>query len=57
VLLDRGVAIAALLLVALPSVPFLAPFDPGHTVLLWIASVAGSGLAAAYGGCLTVRAV
>jgi uncharacterized membrane protein YbhN (UPF0104 family) len=57
VLLDRGVAIAALLFVTLPSVPFLAPFDPDHTVLRWIASVAGSGLAAAYGGCLIVRAV
>jgi hypothetical protein len=53
VLLDRGVAIAALLLVALPSVPF----DPGHAVLRWIASVASSGLAAVYGGCLIVRAV
>jgi hypothetical protein len=57
VLLDRGVAIAALLLVALPSVPFLAPFDPGHAVLRWIASVASCGLAAVYGGCLIVRAV
>jgi uncharacterized membrane protein YbhN (UPF0104 family) len=57
VLLDRGVAIASLLLVALPSVLLLAPFDPGHTVLQWVVFVAGSGLAAAYGGCLVVRAV
>ena len=57
VLLDRGVAIASLLLVALPSVLFLAPFDPDHTVLRWIALVASSGLAAAYGACLMVRAV
>jgi uncharacterized membrane protein YbhN (UPF0104 family) len=57
VLLDRGVAIASLLLMALPSAPFLAPFDPGHTVIRWVVLVAGSGLAAAYGGCLMVRAV
>jgi glycosyltransferase 2 family protein len=57
VILDRGVAIAALLFVALPSVPLLAPFDPDHTVLRWVVFVAGSGLAAAYGGCLILRAV
>ena len=57
VLLDRGVAIAALLLVALPSVPFLAPFDPGLTVIRWVVFLAGSGLAAAYGGCLILKTV
>jgi len=57
VLLDRGVAIASLLLVALPSIPLLAAFDPGYTVLRWVVFVAGSGLAAAYGGCLILRAV
>src|SRR6266404_4489414 len=57
VILDRGVAIASLLFVALPSVPLLAPFDPDHTVLRWVVFVAGSGLAAAYGGCLILRAV
>src|SRR5262249_2149947 len=54
VLLDRGVAIAALLFVALASVPFLAQFDPDHAVLRWIVFVAGSGLAASYGGCLII---
>ena len=57
VLLDRGVAIAALLFVALASLGFLAPFDPGHTVLRSIALVAGGGLAVAYGGCLIARAM
>jgi uncharacterized membrane protein YbhN (UPF0104 family) len=57
VVLDRSVAIVALLLVALPSVPFLAPYDPEHMVLRWIVFLAGSGLIAAYGGCLIVRAV
>jgi uncharacterized membrane protein YbhN (UPF0104 family) len=57
VFLDRGVAIAALLLVALASVPLLAPFDPGHTVLRWVVFLAGSGLSAAYGGCLMLRAL
>ena len=56
VILDRGVAIASLLFVALPSVAFLAPFDPHHTALRWVVFVAGSGLAAAYGGCLIERA-
>jgi hypothetical protein len=57
VLLDRGVAITALLLVALASLGLLAPFDPGHTVVRSIAVVAGGGLAAAYGGCLMARAM
>jgi uncharacterized membrane protein YbhN (UPF0104 family) len=57
VVLDRGVAIVALLLVALPSVLFLAPFDPEHRVLGWIVFVASSGLMAAYGGCLVVTSV
>ncbi len=57
VLLDRGVAIAALLIVALPSVPFLARYDPDYTVLRWIVFVAGSGLVASYGGCLLIRAL
>jgi uncharacterized membrane protein YbhN (UPF0104 family) len=57
VLLDRGVAFAALLFVALASVPFLARFDPDHAVLRWLVFVAGSGLVAGYGGCLIVRAV
>jgi len=55
VLLDRGVAIAGLLFFALPSLWFLAQFDPAHTVLRSVAIVAGSGLAAAYGGCLLAR--
>ena len=57
VVLDRGVAIAALLFLALPSLVFLAPFDPGQRVVRSIAVVAGGGLAAAYGGCLTARAL
>jgi len=55
VLLDRGVAIAGLLFFALPSLWFLAQFDPAHTVLRSVAIVAGSGLAAASGGCLLAR--
>jgi len=55
VLIDRGVGIAALLFLALASLGFLAPFDPGHTVLRSIAVVAGGGLVAAYGGCLIAR--
>ena len=57
VLLDRGLALAALLFVALPSLVFLAPFDPEHTVLRSVGMVAGGGLAAAYGGCLMARAM
>jgi hypothetical protein len=57
VVLDRGVALAALLLVALLALPFLGPFDQGHTVLRSTGVVAGGGLLAAYGGCLLVRAV
>jgi uncharacterized membrane protein YbhN (UPF0104 family) len=57
VLLDRGLALAALLFVALPALLFLAPIDPGHMVLRSVGLVAGSGLAAAYGGCLMLRAV
>jgi uncharacterized membrane protein YbhN (UPF0104 family) len=57
VFLDRGLAFASLLIVALPSLLFLSPIDPGHTVLRSVGLVAGCGLAAAYGGCLMVRAV
>ena len=57
VLLDRGLAIAALLFLALPSLLFLAPFDPGHIVLRSVGIVAGGGLVAAYGGCLLARTV
>src|SRR5262249_6430191 len=57
VVLDRGVALAALLLVALASVPLLAPFDPEHTLRRWIVFLTGSGLVAAYGGCLIIRAM
>ena len=57
VLLDRGLAIAALLFVALSSLPILAQFDPGHAVLRSVGIAAVSGLAAAYGGCLMARAV
>jgi uncharacterized membrane protein YbhN (UPF0104 family) len=57
VLLDRGLALAALLFVALLSLGFLVPIDPGHTVLRSVGLVAGCGLAAAYGGCLMVRTV
>jgi uncharacterized membrane protein YbhN (UPF0104 family) len=56
VLLDRGVALLVLLLVALPSLVFLAPFDPRHVVIRSIGIVAAGGLAAAYGGCLMARA-
>ena len=55
VLLDRGVAIAGLLFFALPSLWFLAQFDPTHTVLRSVTIVAAGGLAAAYGGCLLAR--
>jgi uncharacterized membrane protein YbhN (UPF0104 family) len=55
VLLDRGVAIAGLLFFALPSLWFLAQFEPAHSVLRSVEIVAGSGLAAAYGGCLLAR--
>ncbi len=57
VLLDRGVAIASLLFIALSAASFLAPFDPDHTVIRWVVFVAGSGLSAAYGGCLMLRAL
>jgi glycosyltransferase 2 family protein len=57
VLLDRGVALAALMFVALPSLVFLAPFDPRHAVIRSIGIVAGGGLTAAYGGCLIARAM
>src|SRR4029077_13816182 len=57
VVLDRVVAIVALLLVALPSVLLLAPFDPDHRVLGWIVFVASSGLMSAYGGCLVATSV
>jgi glycosyltransferase 2 family protein len=57
VVLDRGVALAALLLVALLALPFLDPFDQGHTVLRSTGFVAGGGLLAAYGGCFLMRAV
>ena len=57
VLLDRGLAIAALLFLALLSLVFLAPFDPGHVVLRSIGILAVGGLAAAYSGCLMARAM
>lgn len=55
VLLDRGLALVALLFVALPSLMFLAPFDPGHTILRSIVIVAVGGLVVAYGSCLIAR--
>jgi uncharacterized membrane protein YbhN (UPF0104 family) len=57
VVLDRGVALAALLFVALLSLPFLGLFDQGHTVLRSTGFVAGGALAAAYGGCFLMRPV
>ena len=57
VLLDRGLAIASLLFVALVSLLFLAPFDPAHTTFRRVGLLAGGGLAGAYGGCLMVSAM
>jgi glycosyltransferase 2 family protein len=57
VLLDRGLAMVSLLFVVLVSLLFHTPFDPGHRTGRWIALVAGGGIAAAYGGCLMLRAV
>jgi glycosyltransferase 2 family protein len=57
VLVDRGIALTALLFAALPSLLFLAPFDPARMVLRSVGLVAGSGLAAAYGCCLIARAM
>ncbi|HEY4344147.1 MAG TPA: lysylphosphatidylglycerol synthase transmembrane domain-containing protein [Parvibaculum sp.] len=55
ILLDRGIAIAALLLLVLMSLPFLAHFD-GRSPFFWsIAVLSGGALAAAYIGCALVK--
>jgi glycosyltransferase 2 family protein len=57
VVLDRALALTALLIVALLSLPLPTPFDQGHIIPRSVGLVAGGGLAAAYGGCLVVRTV
>jgi uncharacterized membrane protein YbhN (UPF0104 family) len=55
VLVDRGIALATLLVMALFLLPFLTPFDNGHVIAQAVALIAGGGLIAAYGGCVLAR--
>jgi uncharacterized membrane protein YbhN (UPF0104 family) len=57
VILDRGLALTALLFIALLSLPFLNPFDQGNMVVRSVGLVASGGLVTAYGGCLAMRAM
>src|SRR4029077_20363580 len=57
VILDRGLALAALLFIDLLLLPFLNPFDQGNMVVRSVVLVASGGLATAYGGCLAMRAM
>ena len=51
VLIERGLGLGALLILALAFIPLLDQLDPPRFTVLLVAAVAGGGLAVAYGGC------
>lgn len=55
ILLDRGLALIALMLLTLVSLPVLRQINPDGAILWWIASISGGVMLATVVGCLVVR--